>query len=963
MNKYIIIFLMLLLPTISLAVTLEGETYNGYTYEAKSLAAPFAISNNLDDMAFVKCDESEFNNDVYANTQGGAGYSFYQIDLINDKLIRNQSFPTTTQDTRRFLEWIDCYNDVSYFVNDPTTNPITIHSKTLSTLGVISSYTLSSSSSPIYGVSFAKINNDNHYFSDYNKLIKTDSDGLLGIIIERTLDGPIIDIVTDNSFLYVLTNTSLYKYDTDLIEQERTSTSEVQVGKYPTIKRDHYMYYNNFFKHIFIVKNSTTITAFDPNNFVVKYQSTLTYPIFDASSNMGDIQFTSKSFYYNSYIVGVIDGMLACQYETGDCELQFNASQFDGWNTFYSRESVDTGFSRNRAGVLVNGHYIFPRSYPYIGIVSGFDIEYEFNDVFSITNMEVNKTPNLVNTDINITLNGEHFEGDEYLLYGLSCDGNNEKLFSSVFNDNTELLNNSQFSIHCDNSEILPDSFGLDEYTIRLGKCTIGDYFHIQNKLISGLFSVNFDIGVVDGHTSIIHLLGAEHVFTEVGTDIELIDDMIAEINIEYDESSSVLTISDTHTGTILISKHYDLSLTPYIYTDRLYVSISIMVDMTGEIYKVGVKNYGELSYTYSEDYNLTFEIDNHFIETEIVNYNDGVKDLNEDISDTNYYLIENDISYLNDTEVHEITPNVCKYIQRISGTPILRDVMILNTSSGESLQYGDNYSVTSAYSWICSNDYNSRSAVYPNETIYSLEYFGFQCINCDATNKMRVGVDTTSPSGTSYTSIDYNTTKNPYTNDLMINVSKAINYETRENITGLTNLYGLKIQELNLVNDENFNEIGNIEVTKNYLPQLTSENSKICSYKTPGVYTVTGYLSSLIDKNYNTVITRTIEIVPTEPSDIGGAFDPVLESDDFTASFWKFIMFLSFTIMIFVGAGLFNSENKRLDIIWIEGLLGETVMLFIMCKVFSFFPMYYFILDLFLVAGTIVYYIKKVFN
>jgi len=176
------------------------------------------------------------------------------------------------------------------------------------------------------------------------------------------------------------------------------------------------------------------------------------------------------------------------------------------------------------------------------------------------------------------------------------------------------------------------------------------------------------------------------------------------------------------------------------------------------------------------------------------------------------------------------------------------------------------------------------------------------------------------------------------------------------------TSFYGYEIKDIS--NSDVFgNEFFGFELTNNNLPDFGPSNIKSCKYSISGSYLIKVYVSTEFNENYNTFVSETVEVLPYEPNDLGNAFDPLMTGYK-SASFWKFIMFMAFTLSILVSVGFFDKENTTSsEIMFSKFLVFETFMLYVMSFFFNFFPYFYFITITIVDALVITFYLSKVWG
>lgn len=186
-----------------------------------------------------------------------------------------------------------------------------------------------------------------------------------------------------------------------------------------------------------------------------------------------------------------------------------------------------------------------------------------------------------------------------------------------------------------------------------------------------------------------------------------------------------------------------------------------------------------------------------------------------------------------------------------------------------------------------------------------------------------------------------------PSQNDDLIEYSEKINLTTNIN-----KIYKYKIMMLG--DNSYYNELYSFELNTKNIPDFSSSDSTTCTYSDAGIYKVCAYVTSTLNEDYNTFICDYIEVLPFEISDVGSSFDDVLNMSGWKgANFWKFIMFIGFSIIILLWAFRTNAEYG----VYVF-LFAETLMLWFMSGLIQFFPFYYFIivlvLDALIIAGLI---------
>jgi hypothetical protein len=793
----------------------------------------------------------------------------------------------------------------------------------------------------------------------------------IGIYNSVTLTELILDIETDGNNLFVYTDTSLLIYNTELNEIDSTLNPDIVIE--PTFysvltnnKRGDYIYYNTLDNYLYIIQNFTEIKKVNIDYLgvvsTINVQNLISYqPTYDA---LDTVLWSQNHFYYNNDTT-----MLRCNYITEKCISIFNISDFSLYEDFFTSGIMlwNDGQTKNRF-LLSNGYFIenycywlgstTDRCIPAWKIMSGFEKFDEFNDIFELTSLNINKTPEFIGNDVNINVEASHIEGDEYLRYALDCDSSTSTIFKNVFNKNIILNESYGYTNDC-NFIVTPDDFGLNEYSLKFtSNCQSGITFDIEKyKLITNDFSFNFKVSQVYDKDFLVELLSDETIYTYNFTDDESTEYLLLGLRFNYNTTNNLLKIYTKNSDELVYLQFMDLSLTPYIYLDRILYDVKLMVDIENDKYRLGIRNYGVNDYTYSDEIEIKSVISTFTEINVLYNNSNNIFDNSLTIKNNSLFYFDFNNSYLNNTDLIHSHINICKYISANKGSPIINPFIIINTTDGLKTTYFNSLILTNtSYNWICSDLYNSENIFnYPDNTIFNIEYYGINCSNCDiSTTWLDLGLDNSS--------------------NYMINVTLEDDFEIDVPFNITSNLWGYKfIQESNTEGSTTSqNSLFSVEITNEYFPSFVDTNNFTCKYSSIGDYTIIAYLGSILTADYNTKISTSITIVDYEINDIGNMFNDLMSGDDspYSPSFWKFIMFLAFTISILVGVGMFNGiesysdfAGKSLDIIWIEFIVSETFMLFIMAKFFGFFPLFYFISIIIIDALTLTYYVVKSFG
>ena len=195
------------------------------------------------------------------------------------------------------------------------------------------------------------------------------------------------------------------------------------------------------------------------------------------------------------------------------------------------------------------------------------------------------------------------------------------------------------------------------------------------------------------------------------------------------------------------------------------------------------------------------------------------------------YKLINNDTALYGVKNIHNHTENhtlgdlqdlyICPFLKKQVGTPIIRPFKALNKSGVLNFTYGNEITITNTvYNSICLD----LQYIYPeNTTVPYFEYVGFQCVNCDNTNTIRLGVDDNSTQEN--TSIIFsNSTNNPefQVDDFMFFVF-SLESELFETYTGTARFRIPFYVNITLYN--NFNETLETKFDYIYLKESSSAN------------------------------------------------------------------------------------------------------------------------------------------
>lgn len=178
----------------------------------------------------------------------------------------------------------------------------------------------------------------------------------------------------------------------------------------------------------------------------------------------------------------------------------------------------------------------------------------------------------------------------------------------------------------------------------------------------------------------------------------------------------------------------------------------------------------------------------------------DSTPELNYRVENQSYFMVK-----YNHTEQHFVDElhnnNICFYVKRFAGTPNVRTAILFNDSTNKrTIKYSDTISITTpSYNQYCID----ASYIHTNNLSANHdEYFGIQCTNCDGTDKLDIGYDTTTPDlNASYTFTTINSTPILRTNDFMISLLSS-ETEVAETYSGT-----LKFREPYIVNISLYNE------------------------------------------------------------------------------------------------------------------------------------------------------------
>lgn len=143
------------------------------------------------------------------------------------------------------------------------------------------------------------------------------------------------------------------------------------------------------------------------------------------------------------------------------------------------------------------------------------------------------------------------------------------------------------------------------------------------------------------------------------------------------------------------------------------------------------------------------------------INSSDGIRDTFDTITDTKLYGFRY-IATFNLTAGYVCEREICPFIYKLNGNPIIKSFFAMNESGTLVYQYSSTHQVTHAgYQYICLNVPFLHGV---NKTGNFTEYLGFQCTNCDSSNSIRLGVDNNPLSNSSsFTQINFSS---PFVNE-----------------------------------------------------------------------------------------------------------------------------------------------------------------------------------------------------
>lgn len=140
--------------------------------------------------------------------------------------------------------------------------------------------------------------------------------------------------------------------------------------------------------------------------------------------------------------------------------------------------------------------------------------------------------------------------------------------------------------------------------------------------------------------------------------------------------------------------------------------------------------------------------------------FNSSITQEQENSSDNSresFLTVDNQTSFgfrIISTDGHNISSfenhDACPYIKKQTGNPIIKT--FVSYDNGTDLVYTNSSTthtvVNTGYEYICLD----TSHIYQDNVANYSEYFGFWCTNCDASNKLRLGIDTSSLANNSIT-------------------------------------------------------------------------------------------------------------------------------------------------------------------------------------------------------------------
>ena len=965
-----------------------GETLNGYTYE--DYISGFLVYQLMQETAFASCD-----GNIYFSRAGSRGWSIEEYDPVSNNITnyywfyRNQNEPTTNQEEAIHL---DCNAGILYTIAEesPTLRLRAYELTSLWAVGNLPLFTFNTdrgnntgslllyNGSQTYGTSMIQIGEE-IFISNYEGITGFDNSGDLQKLIELNISETIIDMETDGSGIYVMTNESINRYTTDLVRLATNTDPQVVTQEYPLRPRNKFLFYNSFDGRFHAIIDNETMTAIDKNFLTAKDSIVLNNSdFFVATTGSMNSVFVTGQYMYNA------DGgkYYKCHLIDGECTSEFFLTNFTNWTGSFSSA---TQWSKKSKGIIQNGTlYSFAmldnNVVDFIA-VSGFEIAPTFIDSFSIDSININKTPEFINEEVVVTVEAEHVEGNQYLQYAFTCDSSGEILYSVDFDRNADVTNESSFNNPCD-YEIVANDFGLSDYVLEIDDCTDGIVYPIENNIIiSGKYDFVIEVGQSSDQRLIVQLLSQPPIDTN-GT---LVADQVISFNV-----TNTLRIHRTNDNEIIYERVLTPTFeTPIHYDNRRVYELSFMADTSEEHqhFRIGTRLYGENNFVYGDDFNITPISVSEATQTYVYDNDDDTSETFTSVSGLNSRMFRINTSEFVGNTPNDILVEGCVELSQQSGTPFIQSFFMYNTTDGLVSLDGESINLTSGLQQEYCFDIPSDNfpITYDDNVTHDYEYFGIRCTNCDASNKYRIYRDTSSNNNNSILATNRTdpSTWSFQTNNYMMNLVIFREFFIENEAEVIPNLYGYNLFGT-ITDNQEYTQVFDINVIDRYFPHFEvheehieehtglDSNQHICTYNKVGSYLVTGYVSSIFDENYNNFISTYVTIVDYEVSDIGNAFDGLFNDSPFSPSFWKNIIFLAFTLIILVGVGFFNGINnfgdlqttqRPLGLMWLEFIGSMTFMLFIMSYYLGFFPLFYFISIIIIDSLTITYYIGKVFG